>query len=85
MTVAGRNIAEVAAMSVGDAAAFFTGLELSDRDAFIAARVLKEINARLGFLLDVGLDATSASTRPRPPWPAARPSGSGWPPRSARG
>jgi excinuclease ABC subunit A len=56
VTVAGRNIAEVAAMSVGEAASFFTGLELSDRDAFIAARVLKEINARLGFLLDVGLD-----------------------------
>jgi excinuclease ABC subunit A len=56
VTVAGRNIAEVAAMSVGEAAGFFTGLELSDRDAFIAARVLKEINARLGFLLDVGLD-----------------------------
>jgi len=56
VTVAGRNIAEVAAMSVGEAVSFFTGLELSDRDAFIAARVLKEINARLGFLLDVGLD-----------------------------
>jgi excinuclease ABC subunit A len=56
VTIAGRNIAEVSAMSVGEAAAFFTGLELSDRDAFIAARVLKEINARLGFLLDVGLD-----------------------------
>jgi ABC-type multidrug transport system ATPase subunit len=58
-TIAGRNIAEVAAMSVGGAAEFFTGLELSDRDAFIAARVLKEINARLGFLLDVGLDYLS--------------------------
>jgi excinuclease ABC subunit A len=59
VTIAGRNIAEVAAMSVGEAAGFFTGLELSDRDAFIAARVLKEINARLGFLLDVGLDYLS--------------------------
>src|ERR687890_401067 len=59
VTVAGRNIAEVAAMSVGEAATFFTVLELSDRDAFIAARVLKEINARLGFLLDVGLDYLS--------------------------
>jgi excinuclease ABC subunit A len=56
VTVAGRNIAEVAAMSVGEAARFFTEMQLSDRDAFIAARVLKEINARLGFLLDVGLD-----------------------------
>ena len=56
VTVAGRNIAEVAAMSVREAAAFFQGLELSDRDRFIAARILKEITARLGFLLDVGLD-----------------------------
>ncbi len=59
VTIAGRNIAEVAAMSVGEAVAFFAELELSDRDAFIAARVLKEINARLGFLLDVGLDYLS--------------------------
>ncbi|HEV3503844.1 MAG TPA: excinuclease ABC subunit UvrA, partial [Actinomycetes bacterium] len=59
VTVAGRNIAQVAAMSVGEANAFFTTLELSDRDAYIAARVLKEINARLGFLLDVGLDYLS--------------------------
>jgi excinuclease ABC subunit A len=56
VTIAGRNIAEVAAMSVGDTAGFFRTLELSDRDTFIAARVLKEITARLGFLLDVGLD-----------------------------
>ncbi|HEX6673948.1 MAG TPA: excinuclease ABC subunit UvrA [Actinomycetes bacterium] len=56
VTVAGRDIAEVSAMSVGNAAEFFRTLELSDRDAFIAARVLKEIGARLGFLLDVGLD-----------------------------
>ncbi len=56
VTIAGCNIAEVSAMSVGESAEFFQTLELSDRDAFIAARVLKEINARLGFLLDVGLD-----------------------------
>jgi excinuclease ABC subunit A len=56
VTIAGRNIAEVAAMSVGHTAEFFRTLELSDRDTFIAARVLKEITARLGFLLDVGLD-----------------------------
>jgi excinuclease ABC subunit A len=56
VTIADRNIAQVAALSVGETAKFFAGLELSDRDAYIAARVLKEINARLGFLLDVGLD-----------------------------
>ncbi len=59
VTIAGRNIAQVAALSVGEAAKFFAGLELSDRDRYIAARVLKEINARLGFLLDVGLDYLS--------------------------
>jgi excinuclease ABC subunit A len=59
VTVAGRNIAEIAALSVADTAAFFEHLELSDRDAFIAARVLKEVRARLGFLLDVGLDYLS--------------------------
>jgi excinuclease ABC subunit A len=46
-------------MSVGNTAEFFRTLELSDRDTFIAARVLKEITARLGFLLDVGLDYLS--------------------------
>ncbi len=56
VTVADRNIAEVARLSVGEAAKFFGSLELSDRDRYIAERVLKEINARLGFLLDVGLD-----------------------------
>ncbi|HZD68128.1 MAG TPA: excinuclease ABC subunit UvrA [Actinomycetes bacterium] len=56
VTIAGRNIAQVAMLSVGEAAKLFSALELSDRDLYIAARVLKEINARLGFLLDVGLD-----------------------------
>jgi excinuclease ABC subunit A len=56
VTIADRNIAEIAMLSVGEAARFFGSLELSDRDQFIAERVLKEIKARLGFLLDVGLD-----------------------------
>jgi excinuclease ABC subunit A len=59
VTIGGRNIAEVAAMSIADTAGFFDRLELSDRDRFIAARVLKEIHARIGFLLDVGLDYLS--------------------------
>ena len=60
---------------MGEAAAFFDGLELSDRDAFIAARVLKEINARLGFLLDVRLDYLSidrASASLSWGWPCMR-------------
>ena len=57
--VNGRNISEVCEMSIGDAASFLAGLTLSDRDRLIAERVVKEINARLGFLLDVGLDYLS--------------------------
>src|SRR5690606_34744703 len=56
VTVGGKSIAEVAAMSIGECAKFLEGMQLSDRDAQIAERVVKEINARLGFLLDVGLD-----------------------------
>ena len=61
VSVGGRNISEVCAMSIADSAAFLRGLELSDRDAMIAERVVKEINARLGFLLDVGLDYLTLS------------------------
>ncbi|MDQ2750112.1 MAG: excinuclease ABC subunit UvrA, partial [Actinomycetota bacterium] len=55
VTVGGRSIAELAALSIGDAADVLRELELSDRDMFIAERVLKEVHARLGFLVDVGL------------------------------
>ncbi len=54
-----QNIAQLSAMSIKDAAGFFTGLILSERDRMIAERVLKEVDARLGFLLDVGLDYLS--------------------------
>ncbi|MFC5834936.1 excinuclease ABC subunit UvrA [Nonomuraea insulae] len=56
VTVAGKSIAEIAAMSIGECAKFLAALKLSDRDMQIAERVVKEINARMGFLLDVGLD-----------------------------
>jgi excinuclease ABC subunit A len=52
----GKNIHELCDMCIGDADGFLRKLELSDRDTTIAERVLKEIHARLGFLLDVGLD-----------------------------
>ena len=55
----GRSIAEIAEMSIADAADFLGGLKLSDREAQIAGRVLKEVDARLRFLLDVGLDYLS--------------------------
>jgi excinuclease ABC subunit A len=54
-----KHISEVCAMSIGESAKFLAGLELSERDKLIAERVTKEINARLGFLLDVGLDYLS--------------------------
>ncbi|WP_067965213.1 excinuclease ABC subunit UvrA [Nocardiopsis trehalosi] len=56
VTVGGASIADVSAMPLSDCAAFLRDLTLSERDQVIAAQVLKEINARLGFLLDVGLD-----------------------------
>jgi excinuclease ABC subunit A len=61
VTLGGRNIAEVSSMSIDEAAAFLLQLELSDRERQIAERVLKEINERLRFLLDVGLDYLSLS------------------------
>ncbi|MCI2264102.1 excinuclease ABC subunit UvrA [Sediminivirga luteola] len=57
--VAGRSIADVGRMALDEAAEFMNALELSARDAAVAAQVLKEIHARLGFLLDVGLDYLS--------------------------
>jgi excinuclease ABC subunit A len=55
------SIAEVCALSVADCAEFLTGLVLGSREQVIAGAVLKEVQARLGFLLDVGLDYLSLS------------------------
>src|SRR5829696_4446370 len=55
----GRSIAEVTNLSIGDASEWLSGLELGDRERAIADRVLKEIQARLSFLVDVGLDYLS--------------------------
>jgi excinuclease ABC subunit A len=59
--VDGKHIAEVCDMSIGESAKFLAALELSERDRMIAERITKEINARLGFLLDVGLDYLTLS------------------------
>ena len=61
VTVDGHNISDICSMSIGEAAKTLNGLELSDRDMIIAEQVVKEINARMGFLLDVGLDYLSLS------------------------
>ncbi|KUM31683.1 ABC-ATPase UvrA [Arthrobacter sp. EpRS66] len=54
--IGGRSIAEVSAMDLRSAANFLSTIELSTREAKIAAQVLKEIDARMKFLLDVGLE-----------------------------
>ena len=59
--VDGHNIAEIGELSIGEAAKVLNGLELSERDRLIAEQVVKEINARMGFLLDVGLDYLTLS------------------------
>ncbi|MDP9394744.1 MAG: excinuclease ABC subunit UvrA [Actinomycetota bacterium] len=59
VTVGGRSIADVTRMPIRDCDEFLRELELTDREEQIAGRVLKEIHARLGFLLDVGLDYLS--------------------------
>ncbi len=56
VTVGSKSIADICGMPIGELAKFLLALELSERDSHIAERVLKEVNARLGFLLDVGLD-----------------------------
>ena len=55
VTVDGRNLHQVSSLPIVEAAAVLRELELSDRDRMIAERVVKEVNARMGFLLDVGL------------------------------
>jgi len=59
VTINGKHIAEVCEMPIGESSSFLGALVLSERDKMIAERVTKEINARLGFLLDVGLDYLS--------------------------
>ena len=55
VTIVGTNITEVLDMSIQDASNYFNTLELPEKQAFIAAELLKEIRSRLGFLMDVGL------------------------------
>ncbi|MEY4498046.1 MAG: hypothetical protein RJA40_151, partial [Actinomycetota bacterium] len=59
VTVGDKSIAEICELSIADCAAFLKGISLNAREAQIAERVMKEVHARLGFLLDVGLDYLS--------------------------
>ena len=59
--VGGQSIADITDLSLADALSFVRGLNLSAREAKIGEQVLKEIDARLQFLLDVGLDYLTLS------------------------
>jgi excinuclease ABC subunit A len=61
VTIDGHSIADISLMSIREAAEALESLTLSERDHLIADRVVKEINARMGFLLDVGLDYLNLS------------------------
>lgn len=59
VTIGGKSIAEICLLSIDDCATFLKSIKLSARESQIAERVMKEVHARLGFLLDVGLDYLS--------------------------
>ena len=59
VTIGGKSIAEVCALPISESAYFLDGVDFDSRERQIAERVIKEIGARLGFLLDVGLDYLS--------------------------
>ena len=59
VTVGGKSISDVCAMPISEAAPFLNQVDYTSRERAIAERVIKEIDARLGFLLDVGLDYLS--------------------------
>ena len=61
VTVGGMNIAEFTELSIFKALEFIDGLKLNEKDAMIAERIIKEIKARLGFLVSVGLGYLSLS------------------------
>ncbi len=61
VTINDKHIAAVCEMSIRDSSKFLGALVLSERDKMIAERVTKEVDSRLGFLLDVGLDYLSLS------------------------
>ncbi|MEX1028696.1 MAG: excinuclease ABC subunit UvrA [Paenibacillaceae bacterium] len=61
VTINGKNIAFVTRLSIGDAKQFFAGLTLTEKEQAIAHLILKEVQSRLGFLVNVGLDYLTLS------------------------
>jgi excinuclease ABC subunit A len=57
--IAGRSISDICRLSIGECLAFFTALHLTPQETMISERILKEIKARLRFLLDVGTEYIS--------------------------
>ncbi|CAN7157384.1 excinuclease ABC subunit UvrA [Paenibacillus sp. LjRoot153] len=56
VTINGKNISHATSLSIGEAEEWFKGLQLNERELTISNLILKEIRARLGFLVNVGLD-----------------------------
>lgn len=61
VTIGSQNIAHVTDLSIGEAQRYFNGLSLSEKELLIANLILKEINSRLGFLVNVGLEYLTLS------------------------
>ncbi|MBQ1520853.1 MAG: excinuclease ABC subunit UvrA, partial [Clostridia bacterium] len=61
VTVGGLSIADISELSIRAARDFINGLKLSKSETIIAAQIVKELNARLGFLINVGLDYLALS------------------------
>lgn len=61
VTINAQHISQVTSLSIGDAQSYFDSLKLSQKEIAIASLILKEINSRLGFLVNVGLEYLSLS------------------------
>jgi len=61
VTICNKNIYEITCMPVSEVKAFFDSIDITERQRLVAHRILKEINERLGFLIDVGLDYLTLS------------------------
>ena len=77
VTVGGKNIAEVTALSIERLQKFLDKLKLNKHQMMIGGQILKEIKARIQFLMDVGLDYLTLA-RATGSFPGERHRGSGW-------
>ena len=61
VTIGGKSISDVTELSITEIDKFFKSLKFTEKESFIADRILKEINSRIGFLIDVGLNYLTLS------------------------